>query len=100
MRSPRTQRILDVIARGIFGLTLAVLTIYLVWYEFGVAIFKQPVFSMLLGLWAMYGIMFLFDRVEKAMEKTTSEKIDDLTNKIDELIDILKAYFGGENDGK
>lgn len=98
MRSPARQRLLDVIAKGIFGIFLASMTIYLIWYEFGLGIFEQPIFTMLIGMWAMYGVVIFLGRLDKAREKTEGEKLDELTMKLDELIEAIKNMMEGRNE--
>lgn len=84
------------ISKAIFGIILASLSLYLVWYKFGENVFKEPLFLLILMVWVLYGFVFFLDELGKSDRKTTDEKVDELINKLDELIAEIKTDRGAK----
>lgn len=73
---------MQVITKGIFGITFASLSLWLLWYEFTGSIFEDRTFLLLVMMWALMGLVFFLDEWNKAERKTTSEKMDELITEI------------------
>jgi len=86
MHSEKTQRRLRMILKAIMGVVAVVLTLWLGWYEFGVSIFEQKLFMLLILMWAVLGFALFLDALSEGGKKTSDEKIDALIEKMDEII--------------
>ncbi len=100
MLSQKAQRKVNVIFKAFFGIILASVTLYLVWYEFEEEIFRDPNFLLLLMIWALYGFVFFLDGLAQASKKTTGDKVDDLIIKVDSLMTKLDEYIAKNELGK
>ena len=82
MYSEKTQRRMRMIIKAIMGVVAVVLTLWLVWYEFGSSIFDHIIFMLLILIWAVLGFALFLDALGEGSKKPSDEKIDELIKEI------------------
>lgn len=78
------------IVQAMLNLSVAGLGIWLAWKELGQDIFYEPVFWIILVLWGYFSLSLFWVKWDEAAKKTADEKMDDLTEKMDEFITEIK----------
>jgi hypothetical protein len=79
-----------VVMRGIFGPIAVIVTLYVVKHEFPLLFENDIGFKLLLGVWALYGIIVFYEDYRQARAGTIITKLDNLTVKIGDLINEIK----------
>ena len=82
MYSKKTQRRMRVMIKAGMGIAAIAATLWLVWYEFGKPVFENPLFLVLILMWALFGYILFLDRLSEDDNKTSDEKIDELIKEI------------------
>lgn len=76
-----TSRRVVIVVKATFRLLLALLTLFVIWWEFP-EIFQSGIFVMILLAWFAYAVIFFMDDWIKAREDTIEDKLDVLINEI------------------
>ncbi|MFC1904673.1 hypothetical protein ACFLXT_02800 [Chloroflexota bacterium] len=96
--SEKERRILKVIFKAIATLLAIGFTIWIAWYEFGKELLLSKTFIAMMATWCALGFMFFLDQINEAIQKTTNEKLEDLTAKIDGLINEIRQDRNERNN--
>jgi hypothetical protein len=88
--SEKSRRILAVIYKAIAGLIATGISLWFAWNELGVKIFSNQTFIVVLAMWFILGFTFFINEFDKATQKTTSDKLDELIEEMKGLREDVK----------
>jgi len=72
--------------QAVSSVVVAILTIYIFWFEYRWELFGETLFWILVLWWAYISLMLFLTKWEEAKERTSDEKVDDLITTVNILI--------------
>jgi len=86
----KEHRRYSIMLKTITGIIAFLLTVFFIWFEFGMQVLRNPFFLAIAVFWLFFGWLSLLNAWERAGDEAVEDKLDDLLDEIRGLRKDLK----------